>query len=222
MAEHYVDTEPLRVVVVDDHDLFRRGLSQLLQESGIDVIGEASDGSRGVELANRLRPDVVVMDLSMPGISGVEATRRLIESTPEARVLMLTVIAEESEVLDAIIAGASGYLLKDASVEQIVSGIQTAARGESLISPRVAGKLMHRLREIPTSRPEPPREELTQRELAVLELVAEGHDNAEIAERLFISQNTVKSHVSNILAKLQVENRVQAAVRAIRGGLFPR
>jgi DNA-binding NarL/FixJ family response regulator len=222
MAEHYVDTEPLRVVVVDDHDLFRRGLSQLLQESGIDVIGEASDGSRGVELANRLRPDVVVMDLSMPGISGVEATRRLIESTPGARVLMLTVIAEESEVLDAIIAGASGYLLKDASVEQIVSGIQTAARGESMISPRVAGKLMHRLREIPPSWPEPPREELTQRELAVLELVAEGHDNAEIAERLFISQNTVKSHVSNILAKLQVDNRVQAAVRAIRGGLFPR
>jgi DNA-binding NarL/FixJ family response regulator len=212
--------ERLRVVVADDHDLYRRGLRDLLEENGLDVAGEASNGRFAVELGERLRPDVVVMDLHMPVVSGVEATRRLAGSAPDVRVLVLTVLADESSVVDAIVAGACGYLLKDASVEQILDGIEAAARGEALISPRIATMVLRRLRDAAPTGEEPIGIELSKRELDVLSLLADGHDNAAIAKQLSISPHTVKTHVSTILDKLGVNNRIQAAVRAIRSGLL--
>lgn len=209
-----------RVVVVDDHDVYRRGLTKLLRDEGIDVVGEAASGEQAVALVQRLEPDVVVMDLHMSGMSGVEATQRLTATMPGVRVLVLTIVAEEDEVLSAIVAGASGYLLKDASIEQIVEGIEAAVRGDALVSPRVAGPLMARLRSDPRLAAETPRDLLTDREREVLRLIAEGVDNAGIASRLHISQNTVKNHVSSVLGKLDVDNRTQAAVQAIRHGLL--
>jgi DNA-binding NarL/FixJ family response regulator len=192
----------------------------LLEENGLDVVGEASNGRLAVELGERLRPDVVVMDLHMPVVSGVEATRRLAESAPDVRVVVLTVLADETSVIDAVVAGATGYLLKDASVEQILSGIDAAARGEALISPRIATKVLRRLRDAAPAAKEPLGAELSERELQVLSLMARGEDNSEIAAQLSISPHTVKTHVSAILEKLGVENRIQAAVLAIRGGLL--
>ena len=208
-----------RVLVVDDHDVYRHGLAKLLRDAGIDVVGQASTGEQAVALAERLRPDVVVMDLKMPGISGVEATKRIKNSVPGARVLVLTIVVDEDDVLASIVAGASGYLLKDASVGQIVSGIDAAVRGDGLVSPRVTAPLMRRLRSDPraTATHQPL---LTDREREVLSLLAQGINNAGIAGRLHISQNTVKNHVSSILKKLDVENRTQAAVQAVRDGLL--
>lgn len=161
-------------------------------------------------------PDVVVMDLNMPRLSGVETTRRLAELSPATRVLVLSVSADESDVLEAILAGAGGYLLKDGPVEDVVAGIRAAALGESLISPRIASMLMTRVRERERDEAEQSKVSLSGRELEVLELVAQGKANPEIAERLFIGETTVRNHVSSILTKLQVDNRVQAAVRAVR------
>jgi DNA-binding NarL/FixJ family response regulator len=192
----------------------------LLEENGLEVVGEASNGRLAVELGERLRPDVVVMDLHMPIVSGVEATRRLAESAPDVRVVVLTVLADEASVIDAVVAGATGYLLKDASVEQILSSIDAAARGEALISPRIATKVLRRLRDAAPAAKEPLGVELSERELQVLSLMARGEDNSEIAAQLSISPHTVKTHVSAILEKLGVENRIQAAVLAIRGGLL--
>ncbi len=207
------------VVVVDDQELFRSGLIGLLKERGIRVLGDAGLGAEGVRLASELHPDVVLMDLSMPGMSGVEATQRLSAVAPLVHVLVLTVVADEHQVMDALLAGASGYLLKDAPIDQIIDGIRASARGESMISPRVAGQLVQRLRQPSGLPPSLTGAELTPREEQVLELLARGADNREIAQALFLSEHTVKNHVSSILAKLQVENRIQAAVRAVRGGL---
>jgi DNA-binding NarL/FixJ family response regulator len=191
----------------------------LLTERGIEVVGEAGLGAEAVELVEQFSPDVVLMDLSMPGMSGVEATQRLVAGSPRTRVLVLTVLADEGHVIDALLAGACGYLLKDAPIDRIVDGIRAAAAGESLISPRVAGQLVRRVRQPAESEPALSGADLTPRELEVLELLAKGLDNREIASALFLSQHTVKNHVSSILAKLQVENRIQAAVRAVRSGL---
>lgn len=209
----------LRVVVVDDHDLFRRGLADLLEDRGIEVVGQAGLGAEGVRLARELSPDVVLMDLSMPGMSGVEATQRLASAAPRTRVLILTVVADEGHVMDALLAGACGYLLKDAPIENLVEGIEAAARGESLISPLIARQLVNRIREPAGAEPAVSGADLTARELEVLQLLARGLDNHQIAETLYLSQHTVKNHVSSILAKLQVGNRIQAAVRAVRSGL---
>jgi DNA-binding NarL/FixJ family response regulator len=159
------------------------------------------------------------MDLNMPGMSGIEATQRLTAAAPLARVLVLTVFVDDQHVIDALLAGACGYVLKDAPLEQIVEGIRAAERGESLISPRIASRLVRRLREPDAVEPSVTGEQLTRRELEVLELLSRGMDNSEIAHALYLSQHTVKNHVSTILMKLQVENRIQAAVRAVRGGL---
>jgi len=206
--------------VVDDHDLFRRGLRELLEEQGIRVIGEASNGADGIALAVRSRPDVVVMDLNLPRKSGTEATRELVATMPDARVLVLTVEAGGRTVLDALIAGACGYLLKDATIEEIAAGVRAAAAGESLVSPRVNHHVLERLRghagaAVGTGDETP----LSDRELEILRLVAKGCDNDEIAEQLFLSPRTVKNHVSSILAKLEMDNRVQAAVYAVRKGI---
>jgi DNA-binding NarL/FixJ family response regulator len=209
--------DDIRVVVVDDHDLFRRGLRELLEEQGIRVVGEASDGAEAVRLATHAMPDVLVMDLNMPRLSGVEATRRLATAAPAVRVLVLTISADDDDVLDAIEAGASGYLLKDASISQIAAGVRAAADGEALLSPRIATHILRRIRS--GSEGEIERADLSERELQVLRLMAQGRENAEIAESLVISPRTVKNHISSILAKLHMENRIQAAVYAVRRGI---
>jgi DNA-binding NarL/FixJ family response regulator len=209
----------VRVVVIDDHDLFRFGLVRLLKERGIDVVGQAGLAADGIRQVCDLNPDVALMDLTMPGMSGIEATQRLAATAPLVRVLVLTVAADEQSVADALLAGACGYLVKDAEIDHIVEGIRSAARGESSISPRIASQLVQRLREPASSEPRLPGAELTPRELEVLSLLARGVDNPGIARTLFVSQHTVKNHVSSILVKLQVENRIQAAVRAVRGDL---
>jgi DNA-binding NarL/FixJ family response regulator len=209
----------LRVVVVDDQELFRSGLVTLLERHSIAVVGQAGLGAEGVRLAAELHPDVVLMDLNMPGMSGVEATRRLAAAAPHSRVLVLSVMGDDSHVMDALLAGASGYLLKDASLEQIIAGVRAAARGESMISPRVAGHLVDHLRDPEHPGPDAGELDLTARERDVLTLLARGLDNAQIADALFLSEHTVKNYVSSILGKLEVENRTQAAVCAVRAGL---
>jgi DNA-binding NarL/FixJ family response regulator len=201
--------------VIDDHELFRSGLAMMLEERGVAVVGRAADGETGVRVVAETQPDVVLMDVNLPGISGVEATRRIADAQSGVCVVMLTVEAEEDVLIDAILAGASGYLLKDASIDEILAGVLATTRGESLIEPRVAAKLLRRMR---GRRPEGgvSRPRLTDREREVLELMVDGRDNAGIARALFISQNTVKKHVASILDKLDVDNRVQAVARAVR------
>jgi DNA-binding NarL/FixJ family response regulator len=206
---------------VDDHDLFRTGLRTLLEEQGVDIVGEAETGTKALEQIREVAPEVVVMDLNMPGISGVEATRQIAMIAPLTRVLVLTISDQDTDVMDAILAGACGYLLKDASIEELLAGIAAASRGESLVSPVIAAKVLQRLRATNTSPREAEviRSELTDREIQVLKLIANGKDNAMIAGELHISPKTVKNHISNILMKLQIDNRIQAAVYAVRSGI---
>ena len=211
--------DEIRVVVVDDHELFRGGLVALLEERGINVVGEAGLAADGIRQAEELKPDVVLMDLSLPGMSGVEATQRLTAMAPPMKVLVLTVMASQEHVLDALLAGACGYLLKDVPIDQIVEGIRVAARGEASISPRVASQLVERVRRPAETESKLSGAELSPRELEVLGLLVRGMDNPEIARTLNLSEHTVKNHVSKVLSKLQVENRIQAAVRAVRSGL---
>ena len=208
-------------MLVDDHDLFRSGLRTLLEDQGLQVVGEADNGRAALELVGDLAPDVVVMDLKMPGLTGVETTRKVSSIAPRTRVVVLTISADDDDVMAAVLAGACGYLLKDSSIDQLIDGIHAAAAGESLISPQIASKVLQRLRDqSPDSEAaQTARTGLSDRELEVLRLIAIGKDNAEIAQDLFISPKTVKNHISNILMKLQIENRIQAAVYAVRSGL---
>jgi DNA-binding NarL/FixJ family response regulator len=213
--------DELRVLVVDDHDLFRTGLRNLLEEQGVNVVGEAENGETAIRLASDLAPDVVIMDLNMPGAGGVETTRRLSSLAPLSRVVVLTISADDDDVMNAVMAGACGYLLKDSSIQELIAGIRAASAGESLISPQIAAKVLQRLRaqSKDADAAETIRAELSDRELQVLKLIANGKDNAQIARELFISPKTVKNHISNILMKLQIENRIQAAVYAVRSGI---
>jgi DNA-binding NarL/FixJ family response regulator len=213
--------DEVRVVVVDDHDLFRTGLKSLLEEQGVNVVGEAPNGQTAIRLASELAPDVVVMDLNMPGLTGVETTRKLSGVAPLTRVVVLTISADDEDVMDAVMAGACGYLLKDSSIQDLIVGIRAAAAGESLISPQIAAKVLRRLRSQSSNEDaaETIRAELSDREIEVLKLIANGKDNAQIARELFISPKTVKNHISNILMKLQIDNRIQAAVYAVRSGI---
>ena len=213
--------DELRVLVVDDHDLFRTGLRNLLEEQSVNVVGEAENGEAAIRLASDLAPDVVIMDLNMPGAGGVETTRRLASLAPLSRVVVLTISADDDDVMNAVMAGACGYLLKDSSIQELIAGIRAAAAGESLISPQIAAKLLQRLRaqSKDVDAAETIRAELSDRELEVLKLIANGKDNAQIARDLFISPKTVKNHISNILMKLGIENRIQAAVYAVRSGI---
>jgi DNA-binding NarL/FixJ family response regulator len=207
----------LRVVIADDHPFYRDGLAKLLHANGIDVAAQAANGEAAIQAVAETAPDVVVMDLNMPGMSGLEATRQLTQIAPMTRVLVLSVSAQEDDVTEAILAGASGYVLKESPVEEVVAGIQAAAAGQALISPRVATLLLGRLREQAQAQRDVSVMHLSERELDVLGLLADGKANHEIAEALYISPSTVRNHVANILAKLHVDNRVQAAVRAVRG-----
>ncbi|MBA3718180.1 MAG: response regulator transcription factor [Actinobacteria bacterium] len=211
----------VRVLLVDDHDLFRTGLRTLLEEQGIEIVGEAANGEDAVTLVEEHAPDVVLMDLEMPGMGGVDATREIAAVAPLTRVVVLTISDEDADVLNAVVAGACGYLLKDATIQELLRGIKAASVGESLISPSIAAKVLQRVR---ASSPDVEAAEtllarLSDRELQVLRLIANGNDNAQIAKELFISAKTVKNHISNILLKLSIENRIQAAVYAVRSGL---
>jgi DNA-binding NarL/FixJ family response regulator len=220
-TEGHKEGEQPRVILVDDHDLFRTGLVNLLTEQGVHVIGEAATGDAALRLVRDLAPDVVVMDINMPGISGVDATREIAAFAPRTRVVVLTISADDGDVVDAVMAGACGYLLKDSSIQELIAGIRAAAAGESLISPQIATKVLQLLRaqHTGTGRTKQVRAELSERELDVLKLIAVGKDNSEIAKELFISPKTVKNHISNILMKLQIDNRIQAAVYAVRSGI---
>ncbi len=209
------------MLLVDDHDLFRTGLRNLLEEQGVTIVGEAGSGSEALRIVRESAPDVVIMDLNMPGMNGVDATRHISRDAPLARVIVLTISDQEQDVMDAILAGACGYPLKDASIQDLMKGIEAAAVGESLISPHIAGKVLQHVRAT-TAAPEAAatiRAELSEREIQVLKLIASGNDNALIARELHISPKTVKNHISNILMKLQIENRIQAAVYAVRSGI---
>ena len=215
------EARDVRVLLVDDHDLFRTGLRNLLEQQGVDIVGEAASGTEALKLVREGAPDVVIMDLNMPGMGGVEATRHMSRDAPLTRVIVLTISEEEQDVMDAILAGACGYLLKDASIQDLMQGIEAASVGESLISPHIAGKVLQHVRAT-TAAPEAAatiRAELSDREIEVLKLIANGKDNANIAAELHISPKTVKNHISNILMKLQIDNRIQAAVYAVRSGI---
>jgi DNA-binding NarL/FixJ family response regulator len=213
--------EGIRVLLVDDHDLFRTGLRTLLEEHGVEIVGEASAGEEALEVVKEHAPDVVLMDLQMPGMGGVEATREIAAAAPLTRVVVLTISDQDSDVMDAVVAGACGYLLKDASIQELLRGIESASVGESLISPSIAAKVLQRLRAATpdTQAAESLLAQLSDRELQVLKLIANGKDNSQIASELFISAKTVKNHISNILLKLSIQNRIQAAVYAVRSGI---
>jgi DNA-binding NarL/FixJ family response regulator len=216
--------EPIRVLVVDDHALFRRGLEMVLaQEPDIEVVGEAADGSEAVDKAADLLPDIVLMDIRMPRRSGIEACTGIKEVAPSARIIMLTMSDEEGDLYEAIKAGASGYLLKEISIEEVATAIRAVAGGQSLISPAMATKLLTEFASLvkkDDERSQVPMPKLTERELDVLRLVSRGMNNRDIGQQLFISENTVKNHVRNILDKLQLHSRMEAVVYAVREKLF--
>ena len=210
---------PIRVLIVDDHPLFRFGMRTLLEtENGFEVVGEAATGQEALALTNQLLPDVILMDISMPGLSGIETTRRILDQHPQTGILIVTMLDDDS-LFPALRAGAHGYLLKGADGDETLRAIRAVANGEAIFSPSIA----ERLAQVITSQPAPaapsPFPELTNRELEVLGLMAQGLSNAQIAERLTLSLKTVRNHVSSILNKLQVSDRFQAALRARDAGL---
>jgi DNA-binding NarL/FixJ family response regulator len=223
--------EVIRVLIVDDHALYRRGLQTVLDtEDGIEVVGEAADGVEAVDRAEDTLPDVIVMDVGMPKRGGIEACRVIKQRVPSARILMLTSSEDEANLFEAVRAGANGYLLKDVPPEEVAAGIRGVFQGQSLISPMMASKLLHEFAQIsrvadqqedvpaPTPGLELPR--LTDRELEILKLVTRGHLNREIAVELFIAENTVRNHIRNILDKLQMHSRMEAAMYAVRQRLI--
>jgi two-component system NarL family response regulator len=216
--------DQVRVLIVDDHALFRRGLQMVLEgEPDIEVVGEASDGHEAVESAERTSPDVVLMDVRMPKRSGIEATRAIKEVLPSTKILMLTISDEEADLYEAIKAGASGYLLKEISIEEVANAVRQVQAGQSLISPSMASKLLTEFAAMVKRRDERtqvPGPRLTDRELEVLKLVAKGMNNRDIGAELFISENTVKNHVRNILEKLHLHSRMEAVVYAVREKLL--
>jgi len=210
--------EPIRVLIADDHAIVRKGIRALLAtEPGIEVVGEAEDGRLAIAQASRLRPDVILMDLVMPELDGITAIQHITTHQSEVRILVLTSFATDDKIFPAIKAGALGYLLKDSSPQELVQAIRQVCRGESFLHPLVARKLLQELSQPPTQPPTP--DPLTERELEVLRLVAQGHSNQEIAVQLTISDATVRTHVSNILGKLHLASRTQAALYALREGL---
>lgn len=215
---------PIRVLLVDDQDLFREGLHTLLSvQPAVDVIGEASNGEEALALAVRLQPDVVLMDVQMPVLDGVAATRQLKRTLPDCQVIMLTTFDDDEYVFEGLRAGALGYLLKDTSSESLLNAIRAAARGESFLQPSIAAKVVNEFARLSVSAPASPStdtEPLTARERDILRLMVEGMSNREIADELVITEGTVKNHVTNILSKLGVQSRTQAALKAKQSRLI--
>lgn len=210
--------KPIRILIADDHTLVRKGLLTLIgSEPGLEVIAEAADGIEAVGKARLHKPDVILMDLAMPRMGGVEAIQQITTESPAARILVLTSFAEDEQVFPAIKAGALGYLLKDASPDELLQAIRSVCQGEPALPPNIALKLMHEFRRPPG--PPPAGEPLTEREVEVLKLVAQGMSNPEIAAALVVSERTVANHVANILDKLHLANRTKAALWAVREGL---
>jgi DNA-binding NarL/FixJ family response regulator len=217
--------EPIRVLIADDHALFRRGLEMVLEEeAGIDLVGQASDGAEAVQKAGEALPDVVLMDIRMPKIDGIEAARQMKDIAPSAKIVILTI--SDEDLFEAIRAGASGYLLKDIPLDEVAEAVRSVHGGQSLINPSMAGKLLSEFATLARrdAEEEPakhaPAPKLTEREMEVLRLVARGMNNRDIAKELFISENTVKNHVRNILEKLQIHSRMEAVMIAVREKLI--
>ncbi|MBE3554226.1 MAG: response regulator transcription factor [Thermicanus sp.] len=209
---------PIKVLLVDDHEMVRIGLSAMLStEEGIEVVGEASTGEEGVRLAKEYKPDVVLMDLVMDGMDGIEATRRILDDLPACKVIVLTSYVDEEKIYPAIEAGAFSYLLKTSRASEIAKAIHEAMQGKPVLEPQVAAKLVNRFRGI--HHEQELHKQLTDREMEVLRLIAKGRSNQEVADELSIGIKTVKYHVTNILSKLQVEDRTQAAIYAYKHGL---
>ncbi|CAH1209932.1 response regulator [Paenibacillus sp. 2RAB27] len=213
-----MDDTLIKVLLVDDHEMVRIGLAAVLgTEDGIEVVGEASNGHDGIRLAQEYRPDVVLMDLVMEGMDGIETTRKLLQLYPDCKVIVLTSFLDDEKMYPVIEAGAFSYLLKTSRASEIAQAIRAAAKGQSILESQVASKIMNRFRQ-----PKPvaePHEELTDREMEVLRLIAKGKSNQELADDLFIGVKTVKFHVTNVLSKLGVEDRTQAAIYAFKHGL---
>ena len=214
------DTNKIKVLIVDDHQVVRQGLRTFLElHEDMDVVGEAGDGVAAVEMVQQLAPDVVLMDLVMPHLDGIAATRQVKALGGDTRVIALTSFTEDDKVFPAIQAGASSYLLKDVSPDDLVEAIRAVHRGEARLAPNIARKLMEQVAHQAEPKTEPLAEELTERELEVIRLVAKGLSNQTIGQQLFISDKTVKTHISNILSKLNLEDRTQLAIYAIKNGL---
>ena len=205
----------IKVLIVDDHEMVRLGLSTYIGvQPDLEVVDQAENGQEGVEMALKDRPDIILMDLVMPVKDGIEATKEILKAWPQARIIILTSFIDDAKVYPAMEAGAASYILKTATAEEIAKAIRQTASGERVLEPQVTTKMMNRM-----NHPQPQYDELTNREREVLQLIAQGKSNQEIATELFITLKTVKTHVSNILAKLDVEDRTQAAIYALKHGL---
>jgi two-component system NarL family response regulator len=217
-------TEPIRVLVVDDHAVFRRGLQMVLeQEPDIEVVGEAGDGAEAVTMAANTAPDIVLLDVRMPRRGGIDACTAIKDAVPSVAIIMLTISDEEADLYDAIKAGAVGYLLKDIPIDEVATAVRAVRGGQSYISPSMASKLLTEFATMvrrSDERQQLPAPKLTDREMEVLKLVAKGLNNRDIAKQLFISENTVKNHIRNILEKLQLHSRMEAVVYAVREKLL--
>jgi len=212
--------DPIRVLIADDHPFYREGVRTMLSVAWeIEIVGEAANGDETIAQAESLQPDVILMDLKMPGVNGIEATRRILRTSPHIGVLVLTMFEADESVFAAMRAGARGYLLKDVGQEELVRAIKAVSRGEAIFSPAIAQRLIHYFAALRPMAADLAFPELTDREREILQLIAQGHGNAEIAERLLLRTKTVQNHVSNIFSKLQVSDRVQAVVRAREAGL---
>lgn len=210
----------IRLLIADDHRLLREGLRRSLTDEGFEIVGEAADGEEACELVDQLLPDVVLMDVTMPNLDGVEATKRIHAAHPEVRVVMLTMHADAEVVADAIRGGASGYLVKDCSTDEIADAIRLAASGETALSPQLAASMLGELRRLDKAREDEADRLVTKREEEVLQLIADGCSTPEVAQQLFISQKTVKNHLAAIYQKLDARDRTQAVVRAVRMGII--
>jgi len=209
----------IRLLLADDHRMLREGLRRSMSDEGFDIVGEAENGEQAVRMADELRPDVVLMDVSMPEMDGVEATRRIRGTDTDTRGIMLTMHADHDVLADAIRAGASGYLVKDCSTEEVADAVRMAAKGDTALSPQLAATMLDEVRRLdPASTPEEERV-VTKREEEVLQLIADGCSTPEVASQLFISQKTVKNHLASIYQKLDARDRTQAVLQAVRMGI---
>lgn len=212
--------EPIHVLIADDHPLYREGVRKMLgMAPDIEIVGEAKSGDEAITQALALQPDVILMDLKMPGVNGIEATRRILYASPRIGVLVLTMFETDETVFAAMRAGARGYLLKDVDQEDVIRAVKAVSRGDAIFSPAIAERLIHYFAALKPATADRAFPELTDREREILHLIAQGHSNSEIAERLLLSIKTVQNHVSNIFSKLQVADRAQAIIRARDAGL---